>query len=1505
MKDIVGATGDSDPAVNLDKFKADTESLRLKMNKELTSGSPLDSLKIVNATANEIDAAHEEGIIPDLLAVTKKMRAASVNGSIDSVLETQQDGEVQKTIEAGMSDLNNRIAKLQSGEVSPTVSDIHDISAFEKALGEQQEVSKDVTGAFSNASSGLTLEQHNRQTFMLDQYKLQYIAMKLFVGGASKDTVDKIMSDTVGLGIDVYDPIDFVVDAATGGLTAIGRGLVKEIIKSGSKTAMKDLAKVVGTNTMYGSLAGGFMTLADLSESGGVVTALSGIFGPIATTAIITASRKSLGLFLKSLLTSNTEMLRKFRATVKGGTDRFSKVSELILDDIDNGRISLTGERYVPVESPIASINVDGDAGAIKRIQDVAIVGSAQTDNVATTTAKDAMQTGTATHLTVFPTDTHTIKVKGEDLTIEQAGQLGDIINNPAEGYTDLQRYLYNSNKIASKVADHIYFDQKLGESTKDIISNRIYSDGTIHTGELAASARVDFAKGKIGGIVSRLVMTPDRYMKKMALAGVKLQTNAQKFVQEMVGLSTEVINKKVYGGLNKAEQAELENLFDLGTTNNIDFRLVSNGLQNPKTGEVITTSEKVIDRYYNGRLLMEQFYDQSVQAVNRDLTRKGYKMINGNLIGKEIKPTKGMQDIYGNTWNAEMSELGVRGYKLRDAIDPSNEFKAYMFIGPEEHLKRVGEINPHTQTLPKLEGYTPFTLQKKDSRYLLTQISKDESGKHVFRVVGASKTKNEAGLLADDLNGLGGGDNFYVVHKNRTDADGTDIGLSKALLTSLRHIKTDDLATLKKAMLNSGRFTKEEVEGIAGISKTYNYNDHWKSRGSQRVKSVSSIRDRLLESDFEAKGFDETDVIRSADAAPLLPAREAMASYVTKMSELVNKMEADSVLKDDYVTKYADVLDGTDWNSNIIYRANPAKALEAKELQDQMKRSFGLPTREGLLGREGMRAAADKMDNNPNTEFVGRLIDKHLSSGIGVAPASFLKKVGTNTALGLFNLSQMAVQPLVALNTVGKYMLTTPKILINAMGDFNGAYINAMVVGALKGPVTKENKYMLDLIRRSGFNSEMSLDTASELMHSYGKWRGGLKGAAGKFLKAGMGPMRYSEGAARGIAWFAERRRLISEIEGRGHPRLSKKDIDTDKFLTEVNVAAEAVVGDFSKMNKAVISRDGLKSAIFQFMQYPIFQSQFMFGKGLSNTERAGAFLAFAGALGIEGVPFIWNVVDKGEQVAAAAGHPEAVGSTKLAVQKGISQFMDKILQTDDIKQYPELRAFARRLMTKGLISAASQDDIDLATRASLADTLPRFLDSMSIYDLAGPGLQATINIMSGTIKTPQDLLDLYRSGELDVPRVAIALSRNFNKVSSIRNAANMFTPDLRNSRGEITIKDPTKFQRFIATVGVQPGQAVEIADRKRFAWTNDKAVRDYLVKESAIIAKLFVDSPNSGKRRLTESFHDIMKIHPAYGMRFLKLVMWRRLQNQMPPKLGAQLFEMKLHSEYGKFFD
>ena len=1148
-----------------------------------------------------------------------------------------------------------------------------------------------------------------------------------------------------------------------------------------------NLAKMVGREAYYESMAGGFMTVADTVTDNQLATTVSALVGPAATTLLFTATRKGLAFRLAKMKSGNPNLYDSLKKTVDAAKDqKFGRVAREVMDDIDNGRISFEGESFVET-SPFAN-TVPVGKSEVQRLENVITAALNPKNSGIKKASQTALGTGNATHTTLIP-DTEALKE-------------GKLLLRNVEGHTNLAKNLVNAQSINKVIGDHAYFDDEFAKKGQDILYLNMNVDtGELMTGNFVKRA-VDKLKRPSQTPLAKGVRSKYRVFMDKAEALVSIPTHLRRLSQEHARNSKSFLNH-VTSKLDKKQAAEWDQILRNGTENSRVYKLTDKGLVDPKSGKIITADEGVIDAWQLTREYLDWTHYSFNKAFNRDLKATGHEMLDDSIVIKEATSIGGNRTLAdGRVYNKAMLEDGSKLYQVMNPKNPKDV--SHIVLTPEQIASRVKELDENLITLSKQENFLPLVYEPETAKYLVTAVDL-KSGK--VKTVAAGASKKEAEEVASELTKRDP-KRHYLSHNRGAEVDlgEVDVGFNGEFLNTMRNSNETVRKAVIDAMKKSDQFDDAAISLVEGVAAKVNYGGQpFRRRGNLRLRDIPGMKEKLK----ELPEASVAKLLKETEVAPIKPSKEALADYAQKMANRIPTYEYNHMLEREFVGAYGDVLEGGQWNSPVKTNVDDhlkSKAVEAIEIQKHLHRIYNIKSQEAIQTELQLQAKLVKAADSKTK--LGRYLKPVMYNALSSNKiVSNLKTWGAHSAF-MFNESQFVVQQTAMTFALGKHLFTDPTVSAAALRDTHRAYVEGFLVRHFGGTPTGEAKKMLDLIERTGFNAMQAPDILDGTM-SVGKFRTRL---GQKFVDTGYIPMRTGENIARSVAFFAEYRAMESAIKKGLRTDLK---LDSDTMLMEVANRAERIAGNFTSLNRSDLTREGFRSVVAQFMDFPIIASEIMFGKahGLTRTEKAGVWMAGAGAFGLEYIPFLWDGLDAAQAVGGAAGVDTP---TKADFKKNVeiltSEFAD-VIGADE--QFAE---FTNRLVQRGAIAALTEDQIALSNRASLAAMTPRFLDTMDMKDFAGPGFNAFISVIGGTVNTIDDLLKLHDSGQLyDVEALARVARINYTKVAAIRNKAAAIGEDgaYIDKRGNKVVDNMTEWQRWQFAMGIRPYEVVEEQER------------------------------------------------------------------------------------------
>ena len=144
-------------------------------------------------------------------------------------------------------------------------------------------------------------------------------------------TPEKATAELGGLEVPAYDLVDFVVDVASGGTSALGRAGIKAMAKGEVKAGAKAVGRAVAQDVGFGAVAGASMAASE--ELGVIAQSVSAILGPSAASFLLTGGRKVFATWLKKVTVNNAEVYERL---VKQMEDNGIKDARDLLGEVMN-----------------------------------------------------------------------------------------------------------------------------------------------------------------------------------------------------------------------------------------------------------------------------------------------------------------------------------------------------------------------------------------------------------------------------------------------------------------------------------------------------------------------------------------------------------------------------------------------------------------------------------------------------------------------------------------------------------------------------------------------------------------------------------------------------------------------------------------------------------------------------------------------------------------------------------------------------------------------------------------------------------------------------------------------------------------------------------------------------------------------------------------------------------------------------------------------------------------
>lgn len=167
------------------------------------------------------------------------------------------------------------------------------------------------------------------------------------------------------------DPIDIVVDIATGGFTALPK-----IAGKGVKEVAKIMGKEIGRDVVYGRIAAGAMDGIDAAGGGTVLQMLGAFTSPAIAQAMATGTRRTLIAYFKGIGKHNPEQLENITKVIHANPEdptsqklaavleEYSNRGIFQVDDVRKGKLKGPTPEDVGKSKKVLEGLVDGDEAA-------------------------------------------------------------------------------------------------------------------------------------------------------------------------------------------------------------------------------------------------------------------------------------------------------------------------------------------------------------------------------------------------------------------------------------------------------------------------------------------------------------------------------------------------------------------------------------------------------------------------------------------------------------------------------------------------------------------------------------------------------------------------------------------------------------------------------------------------------------------------------------------------------------------------------------------------------------------------------------------------------------------------------------------------------------------------------------------------------------------------------------------------------------------------------------
>jgi hypothetical protein len=255
--------------------------------------------------------------------------------------------------------------------------------------------------------------------------------------------------------------------------------------------------------------------------------------------------------------------------------------------------------------------------------------------------------------------------------------------------------------------------------------------------------------------------------------------------------------------------------------------------------------------------------------------------------------------------------------------------------------------------------------------------------------------------------------------------------------------------------------------------------------------------------------------------------------------------------------------------------------------------------------------------------------------------------------------------------------------------------------------------------------------------------------------------------------------------------------------------------------------------------------------------TEKMGVWTAWAGVFGLAGVPMLWDAVLAVESIKEEAGVGFR-GDLRKAIDGYAEVFADSV--TSSPLASKKLKAYLTRQVTAGGITSLTEGQINISSRAGLAEQLTRYADGLQWAELAGPGA----NFIFTTLK---NLGTAHRQ-----PSVFDMLKTSTESIPGIYNPLTALSDEYTDKRGRIVKRDISLGEKLLLATGVKIGEEVSRAERERQNYERSKSVDTVIKNAARSYAELAHKEAATGDAYL-ENFMKRMEDEPLLQKKFIKM--------------------------------
>jgi len=1009
-----------------------------------------------------------------------------------------------------------------------------------------------------------------------------------------------------------------------------------------------------------------------------------------------------------------------------------------------------------------------------------------------------------------------------------------------------------------------------------------------------------------------------DQLSKDLVTKPTELKYTADKYGKHARG-----IWKTLTKGMKKDEMSDLNRVLAASNDAEEVFTPTFNGLKTA-AGEIFEVSDAVQEAYFGTRMLMDHMYWLNNTAAVRQANSRGFKLLKSSdeasRLVKEIKGRAGQSYARFKTvagaepeyvkWHPDLYK---DGYRVVEMLGKEGK-QVHVVLSESEVAARLSDVPEMYDMIGYRKGYVPVIYK---DQWAVNRVAKLKDGTYRAARVSTAPTRVKANKAVGELHSshaLADDEVEQLFIAARKNDSSTDVAYGENLHNILDSLSRSELDSMKAALLKLG-LDKDIVDSLEQTGRFFSHkrNPYMMKRG-MRLK------------DWTGQG-----------TADILPADEAIQKYLQSSASYASNADYIGKLEQQYLDEFGELLTDThDFQSPFraarsMVSSNGRTTLEANLVRSQIQRVAGTMSNTDRIMENFITTTLDKFATTNIGKAFDNILDKMSDTwGLNrlVGPVSLtqgLAKVKGFTAtakLGLWNISQAVVQGTAALNVIGK----NPIMAARATKDV----VQALGPEIMKIGKTAEGSRLYKLIDDSGFIAGFDY---VELQRIAAKGTDKLFGSrALRKVCTNLIPYHLGEGGVRALAWFTEYRILSQQI-ARGVETVAQ---DSPRMLQMVNEAASITALNMSRVNQPLLAR-GILGVPFQFKQFLVQQAEFLFGaKNFRNRgEQLGVWAAWVGAFGIQGMPWVYDVgiaVDSGlewgaerlEELGIDVASPKMVGISRRAIQEN-SDAIARFLADNDMaktvtkaigkKRYDDARAFWDRMINQGSLSAITDGEWNIASRASLARVFTEYYGTQKVDDyLFGPGYQTAVMLIHNNIDSVGSLIEMWRNDEAFTAQYllgnAARATRGLPGLQHPLQAAETYlTGQWKDTERRLIENEPTLTQILMLGTGFSPAQRAERFERIEFTQKQKDAWKEWLRGRQDRIARLsYEGNTKYATALLDDTLKQIAEVNPLLGREFMMSYSQEMIRRGLSEDAREVLYRMQdaqiYDSSYDKFF-